>query len=53
MKLTQEKLSEKAEISRRYLQQIEAGTMNPTVNVVVRLKHALGASWDELFAKLE
>jgi DNA-binding XRE family transcriptional regulator len=48
-KLTQESLAEKADISRRFLQEIEAGTKNPTVNVIVRLKKALDCSWDDLF----
>jgi DNA-binding XRE family transcriptional regulator len=42
-------LAEKADISRRFLQEIEAGTKNPTVNVIVRLKAALDCSWDDLF----
>lgn len=50
--LTQEKLSEKADISRRYLQQIEAGEMNPTINVASRLRHALKCTWGELCENL-
>ncbi len=50
--LTQEELSEKADISRRYLQQIEAGEMNPTINVASRLRVALKCSWDELCGKV-
>jgi transcriptional regulator with XRE-family HTH domain len=49
---TQEKLSEKADISRRYLQQIEAGQMNPSVGVASRLRKALRCSWDELLQGL-
>ena len=48
-RLTQEGLAETADISRRFLQEIEAGTKNPTVNVIVRLKKALDCSWDDLF----
>ena len=48
-RLTQEKLAEKADLSRRFIQEIEAGTKNPTVNVVVRLKKSLRCSWDDLF----
>ena len=51
-KLTQEQLSEKAEISRRYLQMIEAGRYQPTVAIVARLRSALGVQWDELMAGL-
>lgn len=45
---TQERLSEKAEISRRYLQEIEAGRLNPTIAVAARLRRALKCSWDDL-----
>jgi transcriptional regulator with XRE-family HTH domain len=45
---TQEKLSERAGISRRYLQEIEAGRLNPTVGVAARLRSALKCSWDDL-----
>ncbi len=47
-KLTQEQLSERADISRRYLQMIEAGTFVPTIEVASRLRTALKLSWDEL-----
>ena len=46
--MTQENLAEKADISRRYVQQIEAGQMNPTIKVVSRMRVALRCSWDEL-----
>ena len=48
-KLTQERLAEKAEISHRYLQSIEAGKKQPRIDVVVRLRYALECSWDEFF----
>ena len=47
-RLTQEQLAEKADIRRRYLQQIEAGEMNPTINVATRLGKALRCSWNRL-----
>jgi len=47
--LTQEQLAEKAEISRRYLQRIEAGERNPTVDILTRLRQALDCDWDDLF----
>ncbi len=50
--LTQEQLAERADISRRYLQQIEAGEMNPTINVVTRLREALRCSWDQICEKI-
>lgn len=46
--LTQEVLSELVEIDRRYVQRIERGTANPGVDVLFRLKKALGCSWEEL-----
>jgi transcriptional regulator with XRE-family HTH domain len=48
-KLTQEQLAEKANISRRYLQMIEAGTYTPTVKVAAGLRKGLGCSWEILF----
>ncbi len=50
--LTQEQLAEQAEISRRYLQQIEAGEMNPTINIVTRIRVALRCSWDQICEKI-
>jgi len=46
--LTQEQLSERADISRRYLQMLEAGQYVPTVEVAARLRAALKITWDEL-----
>ncbi len=46
--LTQEQLSERAEIDRSYLQRIESGASSPTIEVAARLKKALGCSWDVL-----
>lgn len=51
--MTQEQLCERAEIDRSYLQRIEKGTSSPTIEVVIRLRSALGSSWDELFEGLE
>ena len=50
--LTQEVLAEKAEISVRYLQFVEAGRYTPTVTVAARIRNALGCSWDELCRSL-
>lgn len=47
-KLTQEQLAEKADISRRFLQEIEAGTKNPTVDVITKIKLALKSNWHDL-----
>ncbi len=51
--LTQEQLSEAASIDRSYLQRIEAGTTNPTFDVLIRLGKALGASWRDMTAQIE
>jgi transcriptional regulator with XRE-family HTH domain len=51
-KITQEALAESAGISHRYLQSIEAGTKQPSINVVARLHTALGSSWDDLLKGL-
>ena len=48
--LTQEKLAEKADISLRYLQNIEAGIRQPRVNIIVKIRKGLGAEWHELFS---
>jgi len=46
--IIQEKLAERAAISHRYLQSIEAGKKQPSINVVARLKNALNCDWDDL-----
>jgi len=46
--MTQDGLAERAEIDRRYVQRIEAGTANPGVDIIARLRSALGCSWDEI-----
>jgi len=49
---TQEQLAEKADISRRYVQMIEAGQYTPTIDVASRLRVALGVSWEDLLKGL-
>jgi transcriptional regulator with XRE-family HTH domain len=46
--VTQEQLSELVQIDRRYVQRIEAGTANPGVDVLARLKKAFRCSWEDL-----
>ena len=46
--ITQERLCEQADIDRSYLQRIENGTSNPTIEVAARLKTALACSWELL-----
>jgi transcriptional regulator with XRE-family HTH domain len=51
LKMSQERFSEKAEITRAYLQRIEAGTVNPSLRVVRQIKKACNCSWDDLLGK--
>jgi transcriptional regulator with XRE-family HTH domain len=50
--LTQEKLAEKADITLRYIQLLEAGTRNPSIQTIVSLQKALRCSFDEFFKGL-
>lgn len=50
--LTQEKLAERAEIDRRYLQRIEVGSANPGIKVIARFPAALNCRWSDLFRGL-
>ena len=45
---TQEALAEKANISHRYLQSLEAGQKQRSINAVAQLRLALRCPWDEL-----
>jgi transcriptional regulator with XRE-family HTH domain len=47
--LTQEKLAEKAGVSARYVQSLEAGEYFPSLPTLARLKLVLRCSWNELF----
>lgn len=47
--LSQEELSEQAEITPNYLSRIERGTENPTLDMFVKLSNALGVEIWELF----
>ena len=51
--LTQEFVSEKLDISARHFQKLEAGTVSPTFGVLLRLRRALGCTWEELFGSLK
>jgi transcriptional regulator with XRE-family HTH domain len=46
--LTQERLAERAGVSSRYLQSIEAGSFGCSLAVLIRLRAALNVSWDAL-----
>ena len=51
-RMTQEDLSEYADIDRRYVQRLEAGTANPGIDVLARIRHALGCRWIDLFRNI-
>ncbi len=46
--LTQEGLAELVDVDRRHIQRIEAGTANPGIDVLHKLKQALAARWTQL-----
>ncbi|HEU0130274.1 MAG TPA: helix-turn-helix transcriptional regulator [Mycobacteriales bacterium] len=50
--LTQSDVAERAGVSLKYLSQIERGTRNPTLAVVVQLSHALDTTPERLVADL-
>lgn len=50
-KITQERLSEMADLNIRTLQRFEAGELNPLVTTVMDLQSALGCTWDSLMGR--
>lgn len=48
LKLTQEEFAERADISKRHLQLIEADQVNPTLQIVRRIRMACVCQWEEL-----
>lgn len=51
--LTQAQVAEKAGVSLRYLSQIEQGSRNPTLVVLIHLCHALGTKPEALVLGLD
>ena len=47
--LSQEKIAEKADISSTYLSRIECGRENPTLDMFIKLTHALDVEMWEMF----
>jgi len=47
--LTQNQLSDLADVDRSFIQRIEAGSNSPSAEVLVRLRRALKCTWDQLF----
>lgn len=51
--MTQERLAAKAKLTREYVSQLERGLSSPTVDMFVRLCHAMGVSAGGLLASIE
>ena len=51
--LSQEALAERADISVRYLQLVESGRFGVSFAVLLRLRRALGCSWNKLLDGME
>ena len=51
--LTQEALAEKVGISARYVQSVEAGEYFPALPTLIKLRNALSAKWDDMFARCD
>lgn len=47
-RLTQRQLADKAEISIRYVQDMESGKKSPTLRIAARLRTSLGCKWADL-----
>lgn len=50
--LTQEELAEKADLSRRFIQDIERGLKSASVISLAKIRSALDCEWDDLLKKL-
>jgi transcriptional regulator with XRE-family HTH domain len=48
LRISQEDLAFRVDLSPTYLSQIEAGKRNPTIDALYRLAHALGIDLEEL-----
>ena len=52
LKLTQEVLAEKLDVSTRHVQSIEGGLRVPSLTVFVRLREVLKCEWNDLLGGL-
>jgi transcriptional regulator with XRE-family HTH domain len=50
-KLTQEKLAELSDLQPRTIQKIEAGQLNILFTTILRIRKALGCSWERLLGR--
>jgi len=48
LELTQERAAEKAGISLKYWQALEAGSKAPTFSTLCRIRKVISASWEQL-----
>ena len=51
--LTQEQLAERAEIDRTYVSKLERGIQSPTVDMLIRICHAMGTKASDVIAAIE
>jgi transcriptional regulator with XRE-family HTH domain len=51
--LTQEELADRAEIDRTYVSKLERGIQSPTVDMLIRVCHAMGAKASDVLAAVE
>jgi transcriptional regulator with XRE-family HTH domain len=51
-RLTQTELADFAQLSKRYIQKIEHGKANVTVDVVEKLAKILRCGWDDIVGKI-
>jgi len=49
--LTQEMAAEKSNLHWRYLQRLESGKANPSLEILHRVKHGLACRWDDLLGR--
>ena len=51
--LTQEKIAEQVDLSGRHYQKLEAGSVTPTLGVLISLRRALRCTWSDMFKSIE
>lgn len=51
--LTQEEVAAKAGVSRQYVSMLEAGKYMPTIEIFIRLAHAVGISPAEFITRID
>jgi transcriptional regulator with XRE-family HTH domain len=52
-RLTQEEVAARARVSRQYISMLEAGKNLPTIDVFIRICHAIGASPADVITRLD